>query len=213
MGYVKGGASRRQKPILQPGNVLDVEWKARLSEHLGHFRVDLHRSRALDLIDSRIRAMGFQVASEHLRLLAERQSETGIADGFEIFLDEAVDLTATLNLLVRFEFQILAILGYGLDLQQCAVTGKAEDLAYVSPKTGRAVSAAAAGPWADRLLPLPSFVLDHSHAPTQHDLLAGLKLTGHFLDRNAYGPRHKTPPEARDRLVARLHSPGTKGGG
>jgi DNA repair protein RecO (recombination protein O) len=184
-GLVRGGASRRVKPILQPGNSVHVQWRARLEEHLGSFTCELARARAGELMDSREALTGLNAFTTVLgAAMPEREAHAPVFLGGEVLLDAMVanDVAHWLPLYVRWEAGLLEALGFGLDLSACAATGAKGDLAYVSPKTGRAVSRDGAGIYADRLFRLPRFLLDtRAEAPDTDDIAAGLALTGHFL--------------------------------
>lgn len=203
-GVVRGGASRRMAPVLQPGAQVQVGWRARLGEHIGSFAVEPLRVRAALMADGG-RLAALTSACALLRLaLPERQAHAALW----------VDTVALFDLLeggaewapayLRWEVRLLEDLGFGLDLASCAVTGATEGLAFVSPRSGRAVSRAGAGAWADRLLPLPACMIGDAR-PAPGDLAAGLALTGHFLTRGLAPVQAGRPlPEARARLVARL---------
>jgi DNA repair protein RecO (recombination protein O) len=206
-GIVRGGGGRRMAPVLQPGTRLAVEWTARLEEHLGSFRVDpVGGSGAAAIMASpaALAALGAVVA-----LVAATLPER---DAHPELYARTRDLVAGLGTdpgwpagYAAWELALLAELGFGLDLSACALTGAAEGLAFVSPRTGRAVAAAAAGAWADRLLPLPAFLAASGRPAGPADVAAALRLTGHFLEaRVAPGlPRGVLPP-ARARAVAAI---------
>ncbi|MDR3376963.1 MAG: DNA repair protein RecO [Ancalomicrobiaceae bacterium] len=206
LGLVRGGRSARHAAELQPGNGIGVTWRARLDEHLGTFAVEPAKSRAADLMASSIGLNAVQTLAAHLRLLAERDPHPALFTALETVLDHGVSPIETGGLVIRFELMILEALGFGLDLAACALTEATSDLAYVSPRTGRAASRAAGEPWADRLLALPPFLTDErSHVPpAAEDIRAGFRLTGHFLAVNVWGPRGVEPPPTRDALVAAL---------
>ena len=203
-GLVRGGASRRVKPTLQPGNSVHVQWRARLEEHLGSFTCELARARAGELMDSRERLAGLNAFTAILgAAMPERQAHAQVFLGAEILLDAMVahDAAHWLPLYVRWEAGLLEDLGFGLDLSECAATGSKNDLIYVSPKTGRAVSRHGAGIYADRLFRLPRFLLDSgADTPEQAETAAGLALTGHFLLERVLRPHGKELPQARLRL-------------
>jgi len=204
LGVVRGGVSRRLAATLQPGAQVQVVWRARLQDHLGVFTVEPLRSRAGLLADRRALA-GLNAVCALLRVsLPERESHPGLWRQTVGLLD-ALEAGGDWPLLyLRWEVHLLEELGFGLDLSCCAVTGAAGDLAYVSPRSGRAVSRAGAGDWADRLLPLPACLL--GQGPGSPEARAqGLAITGHFLAR-ALEPvlNGRALPEARARLVALL---------
>lgn len=217
-GLVHGGAGRRARGIYEPGNRVTAAWRARLSEHLGHFACELVASRAAALLDDALRLAALVAATAVVdAALPEREAHGRLFDSLDRLIDR---LCATGSAAmwpadyVRFELDLLSDLGFGLDLERCAVTGRADDLAFVSPKTGRAVSAAAAEPYRDRLLPLPGFLTRRDGADAAvagENILMGLHLTGYFLDRHVFVHRPAQGPErlpaARDRLVRLLQRP------
>lgn len=203
-GLVRGGASRRVKPTLQPGNSVHVQWRARLEEHLGSFSCELAQARAGELMDSREALAGLNAFTAILNAaMPEREAHAPVFLSGEILLDAMVahDARHWLPLYVRWEAGLLEALGFGLDLSECAATGAKNDLGYVSPRTGRAVSRDGAGIYANRLFRLPRFLLDASaEEPEQDEIAAGLALTGHFLLERVLRPHGKEMPQARVRL-------------
>ncbi len=205
-GVVRGGGSRRMAPWLQPGAQLSLEWSARLEDHLGHFRADPVKSRAGALMGERAALAAFgSVAALISASLPEREAHPVLyARTLELVdaMGSDPDWPARYAL---WELALLAELGFGLDLSACAATGVVEDLIYVSPKSGRAVSRAAGGPWADRLLALPGFLRAGTARADAAALAEALALTGHFLEARlaAFLPRERLP-EARTRAVAAL---------
>jgi DNA repair protein RecO (recombination protein O) len=201
LGLVRGGAGTRLRPILQPGNSANVTWRARLDEHLGHFVVEGLRLRAGEFLTSRHAIYAVTHLAALIRLLPERDPHEGVFDAFESLLDRIDAPTEAAMRAVEFELQMLAELGFGLDLTACAATGATSDLAYVSPKSGRAVSRAAGEAWRDKLLPLPCFLLHESTTPTAAELAEGFALTGFFLARHAFEPRGLVIGDARAHFV------------
>jgi DNA repair protein RecO (recombination protein O) len=208
LGLVRGGAGSRLRPVLQPGNSVSATWRARLDEHLGHYVVE-----GLDL-----RAAGFLSASHavygvtHLgalcRLLAEREPHANIHAALDLVLDQLGDLRLAAQLMARFELVLLTELGFGLDLDACAATGATIDLAYVSPKSGRAVSRAAGAPYVDKLLRLPSFLRVADATASAEEIADAFVLTGFFLERHALEPRGLALPDARAKFIAAIaHRP------
>ncbi len=199
LGLVRGGRSRRLRPVLQPGNTLRVTWRARLDEHLGVFTVEPLRERAADLMASAAATFGIQLLGAHLRHLPERDPHPRLFDVLAVIIDAFDDKAAAAELMVRFELLLLDELGVGLDLSRCAATGEERGLVYVSPKSGRAVSRDAGKPYDNRLLRLPAFLIDRRHGepPSPADLEAGFRLTGYFLHRHILEPRGLDPREAR----------------
>lgn len=199
LGLVRGGRSTRLAATLQPGNTIQLTWRGRLEDHLGTFTVELLQGRAADLIADRKRLYLSQTLCEHLRLLPERDPQDRLLAMTLDLLDTAPDAVT----LARFELALLDELGFGLDLENCAATGVTEDLTHVSPKSGRAVSRAAAEPYKDRLLPLPSFLAARGNA-SPDDLRSAFRLTGHFLDMHLWAPRQLPPPATREKLIELL---------
>jgi len=201
LGLVRGGRSRRRQPFLQPGNSLDVIWRARLDEHLGHYSAEPAVERASRLMDSASGIYAVQVLAGLLRLLPERDPHPELYDALAMSLDALETPAAAAELVVRFELAILNELGFGLDLTRCAATGATDDLAYVSPRTGRAVSREAGAAYREKLLPLPAFLLRRAE-PGAVDFRQAFALTGYFLHRHVYEPGGIAPPPARERLIA-----------
>lgn len=202
LGLVRGGRSSKQAAALQPGNTVQLTWRARLEDHLGAFTVELLQARAAELIADRRRLYLSQLVCEHLRLLPERDPHDRLL-GMALRLLEVPPDGAEL---VRFELAILDELGYGLDLSACAATGALDDLTHVSPRSGRAVSRSAAQPYLERLLPLPSFLSGRGNA-SPSDIAAAFRLSGHFLHSHVWGPRQLDPPPTREPLVELLSRP------
>ncbi|MFB9151463.1 DNA repair protein RecO [Roseovarius ramblicola] len=202
-GVVRGGASRRMAPVLQPGAQLDVEWRARLEDHLGTFRVEPLKSRAWVMGD-RLALAGLNAVCGLLRFaLPEREAHGSLYRKSLILLDLLDQPEIWPLAYLNWEMTLLEEMGFGLDLRRCAVMGeKANDLSYISPKTGRAVSRVGAGEWADRLLPLPPCLLGDGPAPDT-EIVQGLDVTGYFL-RHHLAPHlgDKPLPDARARLVS-----------
>jgi DNA repair protein RecO (recombination protein O) len=199
-GVVRGGASRRMAPHLQPGTQVSVTWTARLSDHMGAFVVEPVRSRAHVLAD-RMALAGLSSACALLSVtLPERDPHERLWRATGDLLD-GLGGPGWETAYLRWEMLLLEELGFGLDLTACAVTGQTEGLAYVSPKTGRAVSVAGAGDWADRLLPLPAGMASDGEM-TATAIRQGLLVTTHFLTRELAEDHHGRPlPEARGRLL------------
>jgi len=205
LGVVRGGAGRRMAPILQPGAQLDVTWRARLSEHLGAFTIEPVKSRAAAVLDDPLALAGLNaVMSLAAFALPERQPEVRFYAQTQEVLAALVAGAGWLPLYLHWEMSLLATTGFGLDLSSCAVTGVSEGLAYVSPRSGRAVSQAGAGNWVDRLLPLPTGVLE-DRPMSARDVSEGLALTGYFLIHKLAPALGERPlPPARQRLLDRI---------
>lgn len=199
LGLVRGGRSSKLAAALQPGNTVQLTWRARLEDHLGTFTVELLQARAAELIADRTRLYLSQLVCEHLRLLPERDPHDRLLGMALRLIENPPDGAA----LARFELALLDDLGFGLDLTSCAATGTRDDLTHVSPKSGRAVSRVAAAPYLDRLLPLPSFLTARGNA-SPHDIEDALRLTAHFLQVQVWGPRRLTVPAIRDTIVQQL---------
>lgn len=205
LGMVRGGRSRRMQPLLQPGNRVDLIWRARLDEHLGLYQVEGLELHAARLFDSACAVYGLQTLAAHLRMLPERDPHANLYETLNLLLAHLEDPAAAGELIVRFELLVLDELGFGLDLTRCAATNAREDLVYVSPKSGRAVSREAGAPWADRMLALPAFLRRGSGL--RADLAAmedAFRLTGFFFARHVYEPRGMDAPEARAGFLAAL---------
>lgn len=202
-GLVRGGKGRRARGLYEPGNRVRATWKARLSEHLGNFACELVSADAARLLDdpARLAALASACALSDAAL-PEREPHPGAFDGLAALIQAlpGPDFAAAY---VRWELALLTELGFGLDLGRCAATGTSESLGYVSPKSGRAVSEAAAEPYRDRLLKLPRFLIGDA-PPGPEELMEGLRLTGHFLAEHAFAARPAGVPAARGRLVDRL---------
>jgi DNA repair protein RecO (recombination protein O) len=207
LGLVRGGRSRRVRPLLQPGNLLRVTWRARLSEHLGGFNVELIEANAAGILDDPAALAAVTSLAGLARLLPERDPHPELYAATLDILHTFDDRHAWPALLVRWELQLLGELGFGLDLSECAATGSDADLVYVSPRSGRAVSRDAGKPYCDRLLKLPTFLLDETAEAGEADILAGLALTGHFLERDVLEPHGLAMPPARERLIQLLARP------
>lgn len=203
-GVVRGGASRKMAAMLQPGSQVQVVWRARLQDHIGAFAVEPLRARAGLLADRRALA-GLNAVCALLRLCLPEREPHAVLYGATIALLDDLEAGADWPVrYLRWEVLLLEELGFGLDLSICAVTGDTIDLGFVSPRTGRAVSRAGAGGWADRLMPLPACLMGHGPA-SPADLGQGLAITGHFLARELAPVLNDRPlPDARARLVEML---------
>jgi len=205
VGVVRGGASRKLAATLQPGSRVALAWRARLEDHIGAFTVEPLQSRA-GVLGDRLALLGLNAAAALLLFaLPEREPHPALHAGSEALFDALAGQAPGWPLAyLRWELGVLEELGYGLDLGRCAVTGGRDDLAFVSPKSGRAVSRAGAGDWAERLLPLPPCLLGQGGA-SREELAQGLATTGYFLEhRLARDLGGRALPEARARLVVAL---------
>ena len=205
LGIVRNGRSRSLQPVLQPGNHVDALWRARLEEHLGEWKLEPLDQRAAGYMHSAIALYGLNHLAALTRLLPERDPHPAIFEALCVIGNTLTQAPLAAPLLIRYELAILAELGFGLDLGACAATGAAEDLVYVSPKSGRAVSRSAGAPWHDRLFHLPAFLGGAREAvPEWPEIEAGFALTAYFLERHVYGPRGQPQPEARGAFIAAL---------
>jgi DNA repair protein RecO (recombination protein O) len=204
LGLVHGGRSRKLQAVLQPGNTVEVTWRARLDEQLGTFQVEPGDLRAARFLGSPLALYGIATLAALMRSLPERDPHPSLYETLAVLVEHLDDADLAPALLVRFELAILAEFGFGLDLASCAATGTRENLAYVSPKSGRAVSAAAGEPFRERLLPLPGFLIDRmrGNRPSAQDIREGFTLTDYFLRQHVFEPQGHAPPEERARFVA-----------
>lgn len=202
-GVVRGGASRRMAAQLQPGAQLDVTWRARLEIHIGSYTAEVIHGRAGRVMDDRLALAGLNAVTSLLKFaLPEREAHPQLYRRTIALLDLLQEPEIWPLAYLRWELALLEDLGFGLDLSRCAVTGSRDNLIYVSPRTGRAVSRDGAGQWADRLLPLPPVMLRQGEAPDS-EIVEALATTGHFLSEFLAAQLGNKPlPEARERFVA-----------
>ena len=205
LGLVRGGRSAKLQPLLQIGNAVGAVWRARLDEHLGEYKLEAETFHAARLMESELALNGLQLMAAHLRLLPERDPHPALYQGLLAIIENLEDRRRAAELVARFELKLLEELGFGLDLTACAATGATQELIYVSPKSGRAVSRAAGAPWADKLLRLPGFLDDRPgcgcDAAEAED---ALRLCGYFLDRDVWQPRGLQAPQARSAFLHML---------
>src|SRR5664279_2979849 len=204
LGLVRGGFGSRLKPVLQTGNSVSASWRARLDEHLGNYTVEPMRQRASNFFGAPHAIYGVTHLAAMMRLLPERDPHAGLYSVFEEILDRLEDPVLAAPLVVRFELQLLTELGFGLDLEQCASTGATDELIYVSPKSGRAVSRSAGEPWVDKMLRLPAFLSDLDLQPAGRDLADGFAITGMFLERHVLAPRGLALTDERAHFIAAI---------
>lgn len=198
LGLVRGGRSRRMRPILQAGNLVEVTWRARLDEHLGTFHAEPVALNAGRIIGSPVAVYGLQLLAAHLRLLPERDPHERLYRTVRLILDHLADPLIAGELIARFELLVLDELGFGLDLSECAATGNRADLVYVSPKSGRAVSRQAGEPYAGRMLALPDFLkVSNGLRADSESISQAFCLTGFFLSRHIWEARGTGEPPAR----------------
>lgn len=206
-GISKAALSSRNRASYQPGNLVQASWKARLAEHMGTVSCELVQSLAAYVMQDALRLSAITSVCALVKLcLPERDPHPALYDtvrmlALQIAHDEDADWLAAY---ARFELQLLQECGVGLDLSECAATGGREDLCYVSPKSGRAVSREAGAPYKERLLPLPSFLMRSDVPAGMPDIHASLQLTGHFLAHGWGEAHHQEIPAARGRFVAVL---------
>jgi DNA repair protein RecO (recombination protein O) len=208
LGLVRGGAGKRLAPVLQPGNRIGATWRARLDEHLGLYTVEGLDARAASFLPVPHALYGVTHLAALCRLLPERDPHPQIHAALDRLLDDLLDSDEAGPGVARFELQLLAELGFGLDLASCAANGSASELIYVSPKSGRAVSRQAGEPWRDRLLRLPAF-LAAEEVPSRgrislRDVDDGFRLTGFFLVRYVLEPRGLALADARASFISAL---------
>ncbi len=205
--HVAGGASRRMKSYLQPGARVMATYRARTSENLGSARLEPFGEGPAALFDDALALAGLSAAAAVAQgALPEREPHPGAYLAFEAFTSALAAADIWPAIYVRFEAGLLEELGFGLDLSRCAATGAVDDLIYVSPRTGRAVSREGGAPFADRLLRLPPFMLSSQGGLGEGDVADGLALTGHFLEQFVFGPLNRPLPPARVWLLEKLGS-------
>ncbi|WP_375288023.1 DNA repair protein RecO [Sphingomonas sp.] len=206
-GFVRGGRSRRLRPALQPANLVTATWRARTDDQLAQLTVELTHSRGPLHAEPLAAAALDWLTALTAAALPEAQAYPHLYDGLAGVLD-AIEAGAVARdwagSFARYELLLLAELGFGLDLHSCIVTGAMEDLAFVSPRSGGAVSRSAAAGYEARLLPLPAFLREGGAAADWPDVFAGLAITGRFLERDILTDHRANPLAARDRLVERL---------
>jgi len=211
LGLVKGGRSRRIRPLLQTGNGLKVEWRARLDEQLGVYTVELSDAIAARILDDTIALAGVTALASLLQVLPERDPHPELFEAALNCLRVAGEDGFAASM-VRFELRFLDELGFGLVLSKCAATGRADDLAYMSPKSGQAVTREAGEAYRDKLLPLPRFLTEagRQELPSEDEIAAGFLMTGHFLSAHVFGESNRQMPKAREeftRLLRRRSAP------
>ncbi|MET0546338.1 MAG: DNA repair protein RecO [Caulobacterales bacterium] len=209
-GLVHGGASSKKRSHLQPGTLVKVTWRARLAEQLGHFYpIETLDAGAAASLGDRLSLSAVTAALSMVRTATpEHQQYPALYDVLRLILQATTQPDVWPALFVRWEAGLLAELGYGLDLSTCAATGQRDNLVYVSPRSGRAVSEAAGAPYHDKMLKLPAFLRDSSAPVGPGDVGAGFALTGFFLDRRLFAVSHKALPEARSRMIELLGAAG-----
>jgi DNA repair protein RecO (recombination protein O) len=208
-GHLAGGASRRMKPFLQPGAQVLAAYHARTSDQLGSLKLEPVGEGPAALFDDALALTGLSAAAAVAQgALPEREPHPGAYLAFEALVAAFAHDEVWPAVFVRFEAGLLEELGFGLDLTRCAATGQTDDLVYVSPKTGRAVSRAAGEPYAPRMLTLPPFMLGGQAGLREGDVGSGFTLTGHFLEQFVFGPLNRPLPAARVWLLDKLAQAG-----
>lgn len=208
-GLVKGGRSRRIRPILQTGNGLKVEWRARTGDQLGVYTVELTEPTAARVLDDKLALAGVSAVAGLLQVLPERDPHPGLF-GEALTCLACAGEPAFPAAIVRFELKFLDELGFGLDLTKCAATGSTSGLAFVSPKSGQAVNRAAGEPYRDKLLPLPSFLVEEVNfrPASASEIADGLAMTGYFLNARIFAETGKAMPKAREDFARYLQRSG-----
>ena len=211
-GLVRGGVGRRARGLYQPGNKLRAHWRGRLADHLGAYTCEMAEALAANLLEDPLRLAALSAACAVTEAaLPEREIHAPVFEGMEILLAALnnADHSTWTTVYVKWEMGLLQELGFGLDLSQCAATGATENLSYISPKSGRAVSESAAEPYRDKLLVLPPFLIEIGTLGEDSEILDGLRATGYFLDRHVFSQRKDPkPPDARSRFIDRLRREG-----
>lgn len=213
-GLVHGGGSASKRALVEPGNRVHASWRGRLPEHLGRVTLEVERPYAATLMDDpkRLAALAAMCAVAEIAL-PEREPHPGLFHATGALLDSLAETAADVwpAIYIRWELGLLSEIGFGLDLSACASTGQTDDLIFVSPRTGRAVSREAGAPYEDKLLRLPGFLAPEAGAgisASDSDICDGLRLTGYFLARHVFDPLNRGLPGARDRLTDLLVSGG-----
>jgi len=206
--HVAGGASRKMKPFLQPGAKVIARYRSRVSEQLGSASLEPIGEGPASLFDDALALAGLASAASIVAALPEREPHPGAFHALEALIAALANPDIWPAVYVRFEAGLLQDLGFELDFSKCTVTGSMDDLIYVSPRTGRAVSRDAGEPYKDRLLALPPFLLSAQGGLGEGDIRAGLDLTGHFLEQHVFGPMNRPLPPARVWLLQRLADAG-----
>jgi len=205
LGLVRGGAGRRKRGLFQPGNRVHATWRARLAEHLGSYTCEMTEAVSAPFLDDPARLAALSAACAVAdAALPEREDHAPVYEGLLILL-ESIASDAWPTVYVKWELGLLQELGFGLDFSCCAATGTMENLAFVSPKSARAVSTEAAAPYKKSLLPLPAFLLESGRPGTPESIVEGLKLTGYFLAKEVFSHgKSGAAPAARDRFIERM---------
>ena len=204
-GLMHGGSSRSKRGMVEPGNLVDAAWRARLSEHLGNFTIETKRHYSAQFMDDPARLAALSAACAITEIvIPEREPHPGLFAATCALLDMLSDGEPDIwpAVYIQWELGLLQEMGFGLDLTSCAATGDVDNLIYVSPRTGRAVSQVAGQPYHERMLTLPRFLRPdgRGEGANDADFSVGLRLTGFFLARHAFDPLDRALPAARERL-------------
>lgn len=206
-GLVYGGASRRKRAQFEAGNTVALSWSGRLDDQLGRFDVaEASRDRASRLLDDPAALAALAAITALLRAGLNEGDAAGssLYEATTLLLDELTHPDVWPALYVRWELGLLSALGFGLDLDECAVSGANDGLTHVSPRTGRAVRGSEAEQYVDRLFALPAFLIDSRSDIFPGDIASGLRLTGHFIENRLFASVHRSLPAERERLIKRL---------
>lgn len=206
LGIVRGGRSRAMQPVLQAGNSVVAVWRARIEDQLGTYAIEPVHLRTARILANEAALHAISLVGQLLRLLPERENHRGLYETALLIAEHIDEPRIAPALIARFELALLQELGFGLDLAECAASGATQDLVFVSPRSGKAVSRTAGEPWKDKLLPLPAFLHEGGifAEPTSGDVAAGFRLTGYFLERDLFAPRGMGLPDARRSLTRTL---------
>lgn len=202
-GMVRGASGKRLRGIYQPGNFVQLSWKARLNEHLGNFTAEIiNANSAVFMYDAKKLTALNSICSLLEIIMAERDPANEIFEHFDNFIKHLKNDSNWLAYNIILEIDLLGYMGFALDLSECAATGKQENLTHVSPNSGKAVCYEAALPYIDKLLILPEFLLDTTAPINDNDIMNGLKLSEFFLNKYFFKLNNKEMPDARKRLLS-----------
>lgn len=206
-GLVRGGAGKRSRGLYQPGNQVNARWRSRLIEHLGMFNCELIQSNAANFLQEPLKLAALSSACALTEFsLPEREKNSEIFLGLKVFISTLEENNVWPMIYVKLELGMLTKLGFGLDLSSCAATGTTENLIYVSPRSGQAVSRSAGAPFHDKLLKLPQILLDPSINPSSSEIYNALKLTGYFFKLHGIDQKNLALPPARQRFIEKFKS-------
>lgn len=205
-GLIYGGGSSKKKSSYEIGTSLELEWRARTADQLGHFNLSEPTSnRAAMFMSSRLALTALQSVTSMLNTaLPEGHSYPALFEATEFLLDQLGEREIWPAIMVSWEVGFLRTVGYGMDFRKCALTGETTGLTHVSPKSGRAVRGEAASEYVDKLLKLPAFLTDNNAVTDAEQIGLGFQLSGYFITRRLYAEANKPPPAARDLMIRRL---------